>query len=457
MKFTTVTGKDLDEVRKLLDAPLPDEAYKKIGGTSLDLTDISPAWTRRALTSIFGLYGFGWGMNHDGADVELTFEAKANGKVAADVAIKRMKFWYVLLDEKNVAKVFSFTTTGSGRNEQGNGGWALKGAMTNALSTAASFIGFQESVYMGKRGHNDTTGQAPRSGMSIDPAKTIVQEEQTPGVTLGEAKPASQMAQILYYTCLACNQVATVDSPIKTCPKCQSIDIKNAPTMAYAKKMIVANAPAPTEERTPPAAVASITKEWKNSSIVSQQTAACMACGSIVPVTPTCPDCGESTISTDTKALHEEMKKLGNNDRAVLLRRATDVTGRPIKGYAELSVEDLQALVYDLRQLPVKAADAPPAAAPKTVAAPPPVAPTGSGNGQGVPVAPEGRSAPGTVLSKVQMVQELFKAASGIGITTPAAILAELSQRWKRPIKSSSELTVDELATSLKEFQGVKP
>jgi hypothetical protein len=55
------------------------------------------------------------------------------------------------------------------------------------------------------------------------------------------------------------------------------------------------------------------------------------------------------------------------------------------------------------------------------------------------------------------MVQELFKAASGIGITTPAAILAELSQRWKRPIKSSSELTVDELATSLKEFQGVKP
>lgn len=60
-------------------------------------------------------------------------------------------------------------------------------------------------------------------------------------------------------------------------------------------------------------------------------------------------------------------------------------------------------------------------------------------------------------MSKVAMVQALFKAAAAIGISTPAAILAELSSRWNRKINSSSELTTEELATSLKEFQGVKP
>lgn len=458
MKFTTVTGKDLDEVRKLLDAPLPEEAYKKIGGQAMDLTDISPAWTRRALTSIFGLFGFGWGINHDGSDVELTFEVKQNGKTAADVAIKRAKFWYVLLDEQNKPHVFSFTTTGSGRNEQGNGGWALKGAMTNALSTAASFLGFQESVYMGKRSHHDTTAQAPRSGMSIDPSKTITKEEQTPGVVIAEKTPAPVTpaitpaeAPILHHVCMSCGHIASERVRPTNCPKCMSMRLVEKPTLAAAKKAFAPNVP---EE--PKAAI--------TTPPTSDRTAPCMACGSVVPVTPTCPDCGASTISEDIKTLHEEMKRLGNNDRAVLLRRASEVTGRKITGYSELGLPDLQAVVYDLRQMPVpvaspKAGNTSPAA--QTPAAPPsnPPVPRDSGKGNGV--APQGHDAPAAAtppaMSKVAMVQALFKAAAAIGISTPAAILAELSSRWNRKINSSSELTTEELATSLKEFQGVKP
>lgn len=473
LKFTTVTGKSLDEVRKLLDAPLPEEAYKKIGGTAMDLTDISPAWTRRALTSIFGLYGFGWGMNHDGADVELTFETKANGKTAADVALKRAKFWYVLLNAKGEPQVFSFTCTGSGRNEQGNGGWALKGAMTNALSTAASFIGFQESVYMGKRSHHDTTAKAPVSGMSIDPAKTIT--TQTPAVPDADPTPASVPTvpglpeasaasapsvtpptnpvtpppaekPLLHFACDGCGHPISEYARPDKCPKCGNGCLRSFPTLAAAKR----HTPSIPQEPATPAA--------------EPTPQPCMSCGSIVPVTPTCPDCNGETIATDTRALTDEMNRLSNKNRAVLLRRASKVAGRAIKGYAEMALDDLRALVYDLRLSPPTAEESKPAApavptTPKPPAAPPvpPVAPPAAGGNGQVSGPTAGATGAPAKLSKVQLIQEIFRAAGAIGMSTPASIMGELSTRWKRTITSTAELSIEELETSLREFRGVKP
>jgi len=65
----------------------------------------------------------------------------------------------------------------------------MKGAITNALGNAASNIGFQESVYLGKRSHKTVKAQKPASASAASAqGKTVATPAAKPAPA--KAKPA---------------------------------------------------------------------------------------------------------------------------------------------------------------------------------------------------------------------------------------------------------------------------
>ena len=162
LDLKTLTGLTIAQVREKLDAVLPAEAYTKIGGTKLDLTDIDPNWMRRAYNGIFGLCGRGWGTTFEASDlIRETKDEKGN----VVISIKKMVLWYILADDSGKEIRCEVPATGSNMSQQGNIGFAMKGALTNAMGNAASQMGWQESVYLGYRSHNDTKASAPKASV----------------------------------------------------------------------------------------------------------------------------------------------------------------------------------------------------------------------------------------------------------------------------------------------------
>jgi len=83
------------------------------------------------------------------------------------VQLKAGTFWFKMIDEGGQEQRIEITASGGSENEVMQ--FALKGALTNMIGNAVSQIGFQESVYMGKRSHK-TTGSGNRSISSNAPA-----------------------------------------------------------------------------------------------------------------------------------------------------------------------------------------------------------------------------------------------------------------------------------------------
>jgi hypothetical protein len=161
--FTTLTGLTLDQVTAKLDTELPADAYTKVPG-AVELTDIDPAHMRHVLNSVFGLCGLGWGYDYAVADLDLAFAEKNVSAVC-----RRLTFWFKLQDGDGV-RCFEVPATGASENR--NPQYAMKGALTNALGNAVSNLGFQESVYMGKRSHA-TVGRKPASPARAAPRPPV--------------------------------------------------------------------------------------------------------------------------------------------------------------------------------------------------------------------------------------------------------------------------------------------
>ena len=155
----TLNGYLVKDLPVILDQPLPPSAYKKIPAGALNLTDIDAGWQRRAFNKIFGLYGIGWGFEFDNRDMDLRHEANKNDKILPFVRVYG-RFWYKYIDDKGVECQASFPVTGANSSQSGNEAYALKGAITNAIGFGASMIGWQESVYLGARSHDNTEGFA---------------------------------------------------------------------------------------------------------------------------------------------------------------------------------------------------------------------------------------------------------------------------------------------------------
>jgi len=178
----TLTGMALDSVAAKLDAELPKDAYKAVPGAA-DLTDIDPNYMRKILNEVFGLCGIGWGYKYDSADMHTEIEERkrsSGGVRRVYVAtLRRLTFWYKLSDADGSVATCEIDASGGSDNEVE--AYAMKGAITNALGHASSNLGFQESVYLGKRSHKTV-------GKTSAPAKAAVPAASKPAPKA--AKPA---------------------------------------------------------------------------------------------------------------------------------------------------------------------------------------------------------------------------------------------------------------------------
>ena len=207
----TLTGMLLENVAAKLDAELPKDAYKAVPGAA-DLTDIDPNYMRKILNEVFGLCGIGWGYKYDSADMHTEIEERkrsTGGVRRVYVAtLRRLTFWYKLSDPDG--NVVTCEIDASGGSDNDVEAYAMKGSITNALGHASSNIGFQESVYLGKRSHKTvgkTTAPAsaakaatPASKPAAVPAskvsKSAAKSETHAPVVPAESDPAGFVIQV---------------------------------------------------------------------------------------------------------------------------------------------------------------------------------------------------------------------------------------------------------------------
>ena len=158
--YTTLTGLTLAQVAEKLDAELPKDAYTAVPGAA-GLTDIDPNYMRKVLNETFGMCGIGWGYSYEPGDLVVAVEdrkIKAGGVRRVHVAsLKRLRLWYKL---NGTAAIHICDVYASGGSDNDVEGYAMSGAITNAIGKAVSNLGFQESVYLGKRSHT-TVGKKP--------------------------------------------------------------------------------------------------------------------------------------------------------------------------------------------------------------------------------------------------------------------------------------------------------
>ena len=167
----TLTGMLLESVAARLDAELPKDAYKAVPGAA-DLTDIDPNYMRKILNEVFGLCGIGWGYKYDSADMHTEIEERkrSSGQGTRRVyvaTLRRLTFWYKLSAADD--SVVTCEIDASGGSDNDVEAYAMKGAITNALGHASSNLGFQESVYLGRRSHK-TVGKTTAATKAAVPA-----------------------------------------------------------------------------------------------------------------------------------------------------------------------------------------------------------------------------------------------------------------------------------------------
>ncbi len=200
----TLTGLTLAEVLVKLDEELPEDAYSPVPGGA-NLTDIDPNYGTEALNNVFGLSGVGWGTDFNVEDLTVIHGIqKTSGgyeRPICTTTVKKMIFWYKLVDETGEELVVPIPSVGASTNDKEE--YSLKGALTYALSAAMSKIGWQSSVYKGKRSHitdkqkktvgkTEATTTAP-AGKSA-PAATPPAKTSAPAAAQPAAKPAGTPA-----------------------------------------------------------------------------------------------------------------------------------------------------------------------------------------------------------------------------------------------------------------------
>jgi hypothetical protein len=230
----TLTGVSLSDLPALLDEELPKGAYKAIPGATY-LTDIDPAFMRDKFNQLFGLSGFGWGYSYSSESVSLSREdvIRKKGKPGQYTEeiffaqLLELTFWYKLVAEDGAVSRHEVPATGASDNKVA--AYALKGAITAALGNAASNIGWQKSVYMGKRSHK-TVGKGKKTTKAT-PSKPAPK----PARKTAKAKAQKPAAQV----------VTESDFVIPTGPKAgQPLSDQNLKAITfYAKKMKVQGDP----------------------------------------------------------------------------------------------------------------------------------------------------------------------------------------------------------------------
>jgi hypothetical protein len=194
----TLTGVALSDLPALLDEELPKGAYKAIPGATY-LTDIDPAFMRDKFNQLFGLSGYGWGYAYSSESVSLSKEDVIRKRGQSNqyteeiyfAQLLELTFWYKLVEDEKISR-HEIPATGASDNKVA--AYALKGAITAALGNAASNLGWQKSVYMGKRSHK-TVGKKKSVSSKRTAAKTTKPNARKPAPKKANPKPQPASAK----------------------------------------------------------------------------------------------------------------------------------------------------------------------------------------------------------------------------------------------------------------------
>lgn len=171
--ITTIFGEDLVAAFGRLDQHLGNGAYKKIlggKGSSLNLTDIVPAYLPDILNKVFGPLGIGWHFKLQSIETRET-QGRSGVEFESKVVIQT-RYAYLLNDALSWSRPIEMP--GASRNAPVN--WAEKGAISNALGNAWYMHGYQMSVYKDERGH-DTPSEEIGHGENFrlsQPAQSVL-------------------------------------------------------------------------------------------------------------------------------------------------------------------------------------------------------------------------------------------------------------------------------------------
>jgi hypothetical protein len=150
----TYAGLALEDAIQHLDDPIDPAAYKAIPGAQA-MTDIKPEYLYEVLRDLFGPIGLGWNYSYDPSLIRYTQTDNI-----VDCQINSMIVTVYLYNESGEgAGSVQIQTNGGSDNRNGNVEWATRGAITNAIGAAWAKLGWQSSVYKGKRSHTNVAAE----------------------------------------------------------------------------------------------------------------------------------------------------------------------------------------------------------------------------------------------------------------------------------------------------------
>jgi hypothetical protein len=156
----TIMGLSWQEVRNTMQAELPTGAYKQADKSFL--TDISPAYLTEILDKCFGPCGYGWWLDvPEPPSVQLSSRYRKDGSEVWEASVDRawLRYRLVVNGEEIVAAIPT-----SGGNVNDDRGYAVKGAMTKAIGSAASKLLWQLAVYKGELTHRGDKRKKSKGG-----------------------------------------------------------------------------------------------------------------------------------------------------------------------------------------------------------------------------------------------------------------------------------------------------
>jgi len=174
LEIKTLMGLDMPTVVAQLDTELEPAAYSAVPG-AVDLTDIKPAWLTEAMNKFFGLAGYGWWFTYSPADLVVTEQVDSKNRTVYQANLAQLALYYRMLVNGQIE--VAGPIYGNGYSDNFDRGYAVRGALTNALGAAASKLGWQLSVYQDKRSHRDMR----------TPAEVIIPFGKHKGMKLSEA------------------------------------------------------------------------------------------------------------------------------------------------------------------------------------------------------------------------------------------------------------------------------
>lgn len=181
----TLTGFKPDDALRKMQSVLPASAYKKIDGVAMDLTDVDPAYLTEYANLVFGMVGMGWWYDFDEPNVsaEVRVNKSKQEYTIYTVTIKKFKLFYRLIDSQGNDRV-SAPIFASGEAENQKQGWAIRGAITNAINAAFSKLEWQMPVYKNEVTHKNAAKMQDHSDDDVKVVKKPSAETKKPEMTV---------------------------------------------------------------------------------------------------------------------------------------------------------------------------------------------------------------------------------------------------------------------------------